>query len=121
MVFDYGAIEAAAEENLSDSDGNPPEKEIPITCGGIRLSNPVPVDEVPEEWDRFESLHDDPYNVGRSANKSLKYESKCEPTVLWSGTEMDLAYFWTQNLPVIVGLASLLLPNRHKTPIRGLA
>lgn len=45
---------------------------------GIKFSDPVDNDEFPEEWDRFESLHDDPYNVDRSANHSLKYESKIE-------------------------------------------
>ena len=45
---------------------------------GLLLSDPIGADESAEEWDRFEALHDDPYNVNRSANHSLKYESKVE-------------------------------------------
>ncbi|VDL99295.1 unnamed protein product [Schistocephalus solidus] len=45
---------------------------------GISFSDPVPSDDLPEEWDRFEALHDDPYNVDRNANKNLKYENKIE-------------------------------------------
>lgn len=45
---------------------------------GIAFSDPIAVDELPEEWDRFQALHDDPYNVDRTANKNLKYESKIE-------------------------------------------
>nr|VZI14748.1 unnamed protein product [Spirometra erinaceieuropaei] len=44
----------------------------------ISFSDPVPSDDLPEEWDRFEALHDDPYNVDRTANKNLKYENKIE-------------------------------------------
>ncbi|VEL32023.1 unnamed protein product, partial [Protopolystoma xenopodis] len=35
-------------------------------------------DDVPEEWDRFESLHDDPYNIERANKMSLKYEDKSD-------------------------------------------
>lgn len=48
------------------------------TQSGLVLSNPVNTDEVAEEWDRFETLHDDPYDVDRSSKHSLKYESRIE-------------------------------------------
>ncbi len=36
----------------------------------------------------------------------------------WSGTDVGLAHLGAPNLPIIVGLASLLLSNRQETPIR---
>lgn len=35
-------------------------------------------DEAEEEWDRFESLHDDPYHISRSNKANISYESKIE-------------------------------------------
>ncbi|VDM20846.1 unnamed protein product [Hydatigera taeniaeformis] len=46
------------------------------TQSGLVLSNPVDVDQIAEEWDRFEALHNDPYDVDRSSKHSLKYESR---------------------------------------------
>ncbi len=37
----------------------------------------------------------------------------------WSGTEVGLTQLGAPNLPYIVGLASLLLINRHETSVRG--
>ncbi|KAH9284634.1 G patch domain-containing protein 3 [Echinococcus granulosus] len=54
------------------------EKPVLQTESGLILSDPVVADEVAEEWDRFEVLHDDPYDVNRSSKHSLKYESKIE-------------------------------------------
>ncbi len=36
----------------------------------------------------------------------------------WSGIEVGLAHLGAPNLPIIVGLASLLLSNRQETPVR---
>ncbi|KAL5108443.1 G patch domain-containing protein 3 [Taenia crassiceps] len=48
------------------------------TQSRLVLSNPVDTDDVAEEWDRFEVLHNDPYDVDRSSKHSLKYESRIE-------------------------------------------
>ncbi|KAL5965483.1 G patch domain-containing protein 3 [Taenia solium] len=48
------------------------------TQSGLILSNPVNTDEVAEEWDRFGTLHNDPYDVDRSSKHSLKYENRIE-------------------------------------------
>ncbi len=36
----------------------------------------------------------------------------------WSGTEVDLTQLGAPDLPIIVGLVSLLLINRHETSVR---
>nr|CDS31635.1 nuclear receptor subfamily 0 group B member [Hymenolepis microstoma] len=62
-----------------------------ITKSGLILSHPVQGDELAEEWDRFESLHDDPYNMDRTANHSLKYENKIE--LKWEKGGSGLVYY----------------------------
>ncbi|KAM3175651.1 hypothetical protein ACTXT7_008091 [Hymenolepis weldensis] len=69
------ATSSQSDDNQSDIVLKPSEIR---TKSGLVLSNPVQEDEVAEEWDRFEVLHDDPYNVDRTANHSLKYENKIE-------------------------------------------
>lgn len=71
----YDATGSQSDDNQSDIVLKPSEIK---TKSGLILSNPVQEDEVAEEWDRFEVLHDDPYNVDRTANHSLKYENKIE-------------------------------------------
>lgn len=61
------------------------------TKSGLILSNPVQKDELAEEWDRFESLHDDPYNMDRATNHSLKYENKIE--LKWEKGGSGLVYY----------------------------
>ncbi|KAM7536059.1 hypothetical protein Aperf_G00000094090 [Anoplocephala perfoliata] len=79
VPYKYDGDNAMMTESNSDAASETEDRNSEITIGsGLILSNPVPEDEVAEEWDRFESLHDDPYNVDRSANHSLKYESKIE-------------------------------------------
>ncbi|CAH8830529.1 unnamed protein product [Trichobilharzia szidati] len=51
-------------------------------------------DDVPEEWDRFEALHDDPYNLDRGNKAQLKYESKVE--LVWEKGGSGLVFHTDQ-------------------------
>ncbi|VDD75015.1 unnamed protein product [Mesocestoides corti] len=80
VPYDYSdvTLEACLDEGENVERGQSRLRiKTPISTG-LTFSHPTNCDEIPEEWDRFESLHVDPYNVDRSANHSLKYESKVE-------------------------------------------
>ncbi|CAH8479686.1 unnamed protein product [Heterobilharzia americana] len=51
-------------------------------------------DDIPEEWDRFEALHDDPYNLDRGNKAQLKYESKVE--LVWEKGGSGLVFHTDQ-------------------------
>lgn len=79
VPYNYGGADAVVTECHSDAKSEIESRYSEIkTRNGILFSNPIHEDEVAEEWDRFEALHDDPYNEDRSANHSLKYENKIE-------------------------------------------
>ncbi|CAH8440046.1 unnamed protein product [Schistosoma turkestanicum] len=75
----------------------PNKRHVPFSDVSKLVSDPVDLedeDDIPEEWDRFEALHDDPYNLDRGNKAQLKYESKIE--LVWEKGGSGLVFHTDQ-------------------------
>ncbi|CAH8457050.1 unnamed protein product [Schistosoma rodhaini] len=113
----YGAVpftyesSSSGDENVHSSESNNVDFEYGVVCNSYipnrrrvpssnvleLVSDPVNVedeDDIPEEWDRFEALHDDPYNLDKGNKAQLKYESKIE--LVWEKGGSGLVFHTDQ-------------------------
>ncbi|KAH8851310.1 nuclear receptor [Schistosoma japonicum] len=75
----------------------PAKHRIPSNDVSELFSDPVVFeddDDIPEEWDRFEALHDDPYDLNRGNKAQLKYEGKIE--LVWEKGGSGLVFHTDQ-------------------------
>ncbi|CAH8470542.1 unnamed protein product [Schistosoma curassoni] len=113
----YGAVPfiyeslSTGDERLQFSESNNADFECGVVCNSYipnkrrapssnvleLVSDPISFedeDDIPEEWDRFEALHDDPYNLDRGNKAQLKYESKIE--LVWEKGGSGLVFHTDQ-------------------------